>query len=107
MYSLRTGNTKSCGCLRKEQIKEVHEINNGKHFKDGVYIPGLKNKLRTDNTTGHKGVYVKKGKKTKYQAKIWIKRKSIHLGTYDTIQEAIEAREEAEKKYHQPYLNDK
>ena len=54
MYSLRTGNTKSCGCLRKEQIKEVHEINNEKHFKDGVYIPGLKNKLRTDNTTGQK-----------------------------------------------------
>lgn len=103
--NLISGETKSCGCLRYEKIFEVHETNIKKHYKNGVYIPGLKSKLRSDNTTGHTGVYaVQKKGGIKYQAKIFIKRKSIHLGTYDTKQEAIKARKEAEKRYHQPSL---
>lgn len=37
--------------------------------------------------------------------KIGIKKKVIHIGTFDTLEKAVEARLEAEKKYHQPYID--
>lgn len=105
--NLTSGETKSCGCLQTESGKKLREYNQKHHFKDGVYVPSLNSKIRSDNTTGVKGVYaVQKKGGTKYQAKIWVKKKSIHLGTYDTIQDAIKARQEGEKRYHQPYLNE-
>lgn len=48
------------------------------------------------NRTGHTGV--KKLKNGKYQAYICKNRKTSHLGTYDTFEQAKEAREIAEKE---------
>ena len=63
-------------------------------------------KLRSDNTSGVKGVYaVKRKHGIKYQAKIFIKKKAIHIGTFDTLKKAIEERKKAEIRYHHPYLN--
>lgn len=54
-------------------------------------------KLRSNNTTGVKGVY--RTSRGKWQAAITIEAKRKHLGTYDTIGEAAAKRREAEEQY--------
>lgn len=56
---------------------------------------------------GVTGVYHRKTKSgmDRYIVKIGIKKKVIHIGTFDTLEKAVEARLEAEKKYHQPYID--
>ena len=51
-------------------------------------------KVPTDNTTGYRGVYLIKGK---YVAKIVFQKKAYFLGTYDSVEQAAEARKEAEE----------
>jgi hypothetical protein len=53
------------------------------------------------NTSGVKGVYLNK-RTQKWVASIAINKKTIHLGTFETIENAIRARKEAENKYHKP-----
>lgn len=53
-------------------------------------------KLRTNNSTGVTGVS-KCGKR--YRAVIRVNKKDIHLGVYDTLDEAKKVRKEAEAKY--------
>src|SRR5690606_27442136 len=55
-------------------------------------------RLRTDNTTGVRGVS-KSGKN--YLARISVDGERITLGSFDTLEEATLAREEAEIKYWQ------
>lgn len=49
-------------------------------------------KLRKDNKTGYNGVFYNK-KTGKYQVTISLEGKQFNLGTYENIEEAIEARE--------------
>lgn len=56
--------------------------------------------IRKNNTTGYKGVCLKKGK---YTATISINRKRVHLGVFKTKLEAHEAYVEASKKYHKEF----
>lgn len=56
--------------------------------------------LQKNNTSGHPGVYWY-DPNHKWSGKICIKRKIIHLGYFDTIEEAIAARKAAKKIYHQ------
>lgn len=51
-------------------------------------------KIPADNTSGYKGVYQIRGK---YVAKIVFQKKQYLLGTYDNIEDAAEARKEAEE----------
>ena len=61
---------------------------------NGTSIDMIKSKkLPADNTSGVKGVYYQKGK---WIAKIVFQQKQYHLGKYDTIEEAAEARRQAE-----------
>jgi len=55
-------------------------------------------KLRCDNTSGVVGVYWDK-RSAKWWARIKVDRKSIHLGYFDSIEDAAAARAEAEIKY--------
>ena len=48
------------------------------------------------NKTGYAGVYLKDGK---YAAQINVNKTRIHLGTFDTIDDAASARRDAELKY--------
>lgn len=52
--------------------------------------------LNKNSTTGHKGV--SRYANGRYRAYITFKRKQYHLGQFDTLEEAIEARQTAEKK---------
>lgn len=85
-------NQKSCGCQKKEHDQKLQTFLT--HVA-GTSIDILKSKkVPTDNTTGYKGVYLIRGK---YVAKIVFQKKQYFLGTYDKIEDAVQARREAEE----------
>lgn len=94
---------------------EVDHIN---HIKNDNRIENLRIISRNDNmknlpryktnTTGFNGVYVQKDKYTRknkiynyqsFRAFIIVDNKKIHLGRFKTLEEAIEARKQANIKY--------
>lgn len=97
--SLVTGNSKSCGCLRKERMKETQsqlpKVN-------GIDIKNFTNKTRKGTKTGHKGVAPFGN--GKFKAYIGFNGNNMYLGTFDTLDEAFQARKEAEEKYYTPLL---
>lgn len=110
---LRSGRTKSCGCLNKEvsskRIKtkgyrnKLVEAKKGNVLVEKTDLSSLTQKTSSNNTSGQKGVcWYKRDKK--WQSFIMIKGKRIHLGRYDNKQDAINARLEAEEKYFKPIL---
>lgn len=72
---------------RKENLRVTTTSNN---LRNGT--------LRTNNTTGVKGVRYDKERK-KYEARIKVNYKSILLGRFDTLEEAKSKRKDAEIKY--------
>lgn len=56
-------------------------------------------KLSKNNTSGVKGVT---RYRNKWHSQITVNGRNIHLGNYDTIEEAAEARKKAEEKYFKP-----
>ena len=58
--------------------------------------------LQTNNTSGHVGVYWVQHIQ-KWRAMIGFDRKHINLGYYEKYEDAVRAREEAEKKYQGEY----
>lgn len=114
-YYLKSGHTKSCGCLNKEKAskrlkskKFVESRNN--YRKENFLVEGTSlslinpKHLRKNNKTGVNGVYWDK-KLKKYRVRINVKGKSISLGCFKNLQEAKEARKDAEEKYYKPILD--
>lgn len=84
--------TKSCGCQKKEHNRKLKDL---LVHMDGTSLDMIKSKkVPTDNTTGYRGVYLIRGK---YTAKIVFQKKAYHLGSFDRIEDAIQARLEAEE----------
>lgn len=82
--------TRSCGCQRDPKKKL--------HYEDGTCLEMLNPKLMyKTNTSGIRGVYYNK-KRNKWIAQIMFKQKCYYLGGYDNIDDAAEARAEAEKE---------
>ncbi len=87
--------SKSCGC--KEGIGDRIKKSLEPYCKNGTYIPGLtRTTLNKNNTSGYKGVSWRE-ERGKYRAYIKFRRKNIHLGNYDTLEAAVEARKIGEK----------
>lgn len=100
----------SCGCLQDETSrKKLEKIPKeafekySENFVEGTNLTNLTQKLSKNNKTGVKGVF--KGKNGRYYASIMIARKRIHLGVYDTLGEAEDARKEGEEKYFKPIID--
>ena len=98
---LKAGRVKSCGCLSTE-----NSIKNGKYVGKttkeeyciaGTNINNLTAKINKNNTSGIKGVYWDK-QRNKWVAQIKFKGHNYHLGRYAKIEDAAEARKEAEEK---------
>lgn len=89
--SLLGGNTLSCGHLNTD----------GEDI--GTKVRLLDQKLSTANTSGHKGVGWDK-RKGNWKAQIGFQGKNIYLGNFADIQDAIQARKEAEDYYFKPVL---
>lgn len=63
---------------------------------------GMNSDFSKRNTSGVIGVYWKKSTK-KWFARISVNRKGIHLGYFNTFDEAVKARKDAEEKYFGEY----
>ena len=94
------GNTVSCGHVREENGKKLHK---NLHFVENSCVEFLKRKKRSDNKTGHTGVY--RTPYGTYRASITLNKVRHNLGTYPTLAEAIAAREQGFEKYHKPFLD--
>lgn len=100
---LTGGGTQSCGCHRIKKGDELQKYNVKELTVDDVFVPALQRKVRSDSSTGVKGVSFEKST-GKYRASIGIKGKNIFLGRFSTIEQAKSARKQAEKEYHEPYI---
>lgn len=87
---LTTGETKSCGCLKKElDEKHLREKYNEKRV-NGVAMQLFDSKPRKTNTTGYRGVqryYTKKGEE-RFKAYITVKGKRYSKSGFKTAKEA-------------------
>lgn len=100
---LKNGSITSCGCGKQGQIDNAKHALNTKHTVDGVQVPLITKKVRSDSDTGYKGVTrrkARKGRKERYEAYIRVDGKRIHLGSSTDINEAIQMRKDGEKKYY-------
>lgn len=99
----------SCGCYHDEGYKDFDKIQHLGTEKlqskrvEGTSLYAMQMKTPVTNTSGVKGVSYMKDK-GKYRAYIHFKGKPIHLGVFDTIEEAAEARKKGEEKYFHPIL---
>lgn len=87
--NLQNGWTKSCGCLR--------DPGKNLHYTDGTCLEMLRPEVTyKTNTSGVKGVYFSR-KRGKWITQIMFRQKCYYLGGYDQIEDAAEARAEAEE----------
>ena len=83
----------SCGCRKKEHSSE---LSNHLTRVAGTSLDLVKSrKVPVNNTTGHRGVYLIRGK---YVAKINFQKKAYYLGSYDCVEDAVKARSVAEER---------
>lgn len=103
---LTSGQTKSCGCLKRN----IENVNLREKYDEqrieGVNTSLLKAKMRSDNKSGVKGVYYH-NKTGKWYAQLVVDGKTYRSSTSKNKEDAIRARKELEEKYHKPYLEAK
>ncbi|CDN42067.1 hypothetical protein BN871_AT_00690 [Paenibacillus sp. P22] len=103
---LLSGESTSCGCSRTDSIAHARKVLREQFTVNGVPLPKLEQKVRSDNKSGLKGISLRKtsdGQK-RYMVRITVKGKHVHLGTYKTVDLARKARKVGEQLYHYPYL---
>lgn len=97
---LMYGNNQSCGCLKRETQRDIV---NRLHHIDGTCVEWLeKRKHRSDNTSGFRGVYQRKN--GRFRVNIGFKKQRFYIGSYQTFEEAVRARLEAEEKIHDRFV---
>lgn len=101
--SLLSGNTKSCGCISKENIIKESKKNNIDNTNVSIINGLLKDSTSKITKSGVKGVGWDKRRK-KWRAYIGFKNKSYHLGYFDSKEDAIKVRKTAEKKLFGEFL---
>ena len=92
---LQSGRTKSCGCLQRRQIVDNLRLVDGTSV---TILESAKDRVIASNTSGYNGVYQEK-KSGKWRAQITFKGKTYYLGCYKRIEDAVKARQSAEKLY--------
>src|SRR5699024_1552838 len=99
---LVSGKKSSCGCLRAENsrksIKDTYKpmLDNQSKAKINCTVAyTLESKTSKNSATGVTGV--SKMKNGKYRAYINLARRQIHIGVFQTLSEAVQARKEAEE----------
>lgn len=103
--TLRRGELTTCGCETATRILNARNVLMNEKSIDGVQIPLLTKKVRSDSATGHKGIYKRSRKGNEYyEANITVKGKRKYAGPFKDLSDAIAARKWLEIKYHQPYI---
>lgn len=91
-HGVKKGDIKSCKCgLRKSATRGTLS----KGFGDGTSIISHHRALNSNSTTGVKGVTW--NPRNKFRATIGYKGEKIYLGSFDTLEDAAEARRKAEE----------
>lgn len=94
------GNSKSCGCLKVENQKNVYKK---LHMIDGTCLEMLElRKRRSDNKSGYRGVYMLKN--GRYRVDIGFKGRKYHVGYFESYEEAVKARIDAEEIVHRGFI---
>lgn len=102
---LVNGNTKSCGCAAVEHVKHARDVLERDMRIDGIVVPKLTQKVRSDSQTGHKGICRRiKRNREYYEAYITVDGKRKYLGSSPDLNVAIRMRQEAEEKYYKPTI---
>lgn len=105
---LTNGARSDCGCIAAANAgKRIQAGSTG--CVDGTNINMIRHvmegKKRVTNTSGVTGVKVRHNKNAdRYRAQIMVQGHTINLGTFDTLDEAAEARRLAEQKYFAPLI---
>lgn len=104
---LKDGRIKDCKDAKRNETESYTKIGNEfkkeNILKEGTRLDYLSSKIGKANTSGVRGVSFKKDK-NKFRARIRFKGKEYHLGYYETMEEAKEARKKAEEKFYKPML---
>jgi len=112
---LNRGKSKSCGCLRSEVSSNLGIENGHKNIKKAQsHVANFDSKERTRissltakksklNTSGVKGVCWDKRRK-KWLAQLDFKGEPVLRESFGNLEDAINARKEAEEKYFKPIL---
>lgn len=90
--SLTCGNTRSCGCLRKETAAQIHTF---EPLMQAGEQEGVGRKVRKNNTSGYPGIGYRTNQK-RYTAEIGFQWYTCYLGIYQNIDDAIGVRKKAE-----------
>jgi hypothetical protein len=89
---LTQGDTKSCGCLKKDKEKENLRDKYDEKRVDGVVKPLFKGKEpRKDSSTGYRGVakyYTRKSRELRYRAWITVNGKRYYKSGFKTPEDA-------------------
>ncbi len=99
---LRSGKTKSCGCLRSETYQENLKIVDGTSV---TMLEATRERRIASNTSGYTGVYLDK-KRKKWVAQITFKGRTHYLGAYAEKAEAVKARQRGEEELFEPFLRE-
>ena len=98
--NLLWGDYRSCGCLRAENREKITKR---LHHVSGTCIEFLeRRKHRSDNSSGCQGVYQMSN--GRYRAYIGFRGEKFILGTYDTYEEAVDCRKDAEEQVYGGFL---
>ena len=104
---LKSGYTRSCGCLNTEDGKKKYKsndiVNVGRYRQ--TKIPQLKQKTSSRNTSGYKGVSWRRDIE-KWNSYINLQGKHYSLGVYESLGDAIKARKQAEEELFHPIIEE-
>lgn len=101
---VKNGKPASCGCaLRESSRNRASEGNVFDHY-DGTSVSVIRaivsGKVRRNNASGCTGISVRRNAASvSYRARIMVRWKEINLGTYASMDDAVTARKDAERKY--------
>ncbi len=105
LATVKIGKIQSCGHILKEKVRERIDKDgeNVLEFYDGTMITRLRNIINSPTVNGIRQFTLASGG-YRYSARIILRKKTIHLGSFHDYESAVQARREAEQKYYVPII---
>ena len=104
--------TRSCGCIQRAVVKEIgrktipknmeRQVKTNLRYHTNFQVIEDKNPPK-HNTSGYKGISWDVHRK-KWMTYINVHSKRIFIGRFASLDDAVDARKEAEEKYHKPLI---
>lgn len=103
--TVKIGKIQSCGHILQEKARERIDKDgeNVLGFYDGTMVARLRNIISSPKVYGIRKFTLANGG-FRYQARIVLRHKTIHLGSFDDYDSAVKARRDAERIYYLPII---